>query len=99
MTDINADVLRRALDGDDTAQQEARELLDTTKPTTGLMGRVGGNRRGIRGPARGQQRDLSARWNTRVQGAQRFFNVYGLDPKITLEAGTRRRVLRRGWGK
>lgn len=41
MTTINidADVLRRVLAGDDTARQEARKLLGTKKPTTRLMGR------------------------------------------------------------
>lgn len=41
MTDmsINADVLRRALDGDSDAQREARALLRTARPTTGLLGR------------------------------------------------------------
>lgn len=41
MTSISIDtnVLRRALHGDDTAQQEARKLLRTTEPPTGLLGR------------------------------------------------------------
>lgn len=41
MTNINidTDVLLRALDGDSAAQREARELLRTAKPTTGLLGR------------------------------------------------------------